>query len=874
MLEQPAIGKEIVVMRKCAATVWLAVVTVFISGVQAGDVGDAQWYVNSLKMKFVRIEQGTFQMGQVKTPLPPEVTVNGLDFTRTGDFDEHPVHRVKITKPFYMGIVEVTNYQYELFDPEHKKFRGKYGVSDNDDEAVVYVNWYDAQRFCNWLSDLEQLPYRLPTEAEWEYACRAGTNTNYYAGDILPKDYLKMARRTGGPVSVSLRVGRTPPNKWGLYDMHGNVEEWCNDWYGPYIQGEQLDPAGYATGDCKITRGGSYGTKVYYLRSANRMSALPGTKSWLMGFRVVIGQLPKTELLKQPIPPHQKYVQQQPASRREAYTDKPYFKGPRKFVNIPTDWYGPIFASHNHGPSIAPCPNGDLLATWFSTVTEGGREPVQAGAKLRYGREEWDQASLFWDTADRNNTGTSLWFDGDKTIYHFTGASFAGASKCMLAMRKSADSGRTWSGARILLPEFERGQVPSNKMFRMHDDTLAFPVDLNGAGLWMSRDEGLTWFNPGGIITGVHAAVAQLYDGRILAFGRSGEINGKMPMSISTDLGQTYTYYASEFPPIGGQQKCVLRKLQQGPLFFASFADNGTEITDAAGVKRTVRGLFAALSMDDGKTWINKRLVTDDGPGLPVEGTAGGLFMMSQRNAEYRGYMCSCQGLDGLIHLITSREHYTFNLKWLETPQPAIKYPPVKVTHVVENFDGPQKFDLNQWADYHAYKGGFNGKGQYTIDALGPLGGINRLVGKGSLEMMIEAKNFYFYPTLSKNPPGFTLWFKDDRVRTLKLDVRKFGIGVGLSDKIGKLPKFEDKSKLVSYTQPPSSFKLRLLYDEKSKRVRIYYGLNGDAAISELPESKAGVYFGEPLTESAAAFLLFSSGRMDLDRFEVKPINP
>ncbi|MHC4498707.1 MAG: formylglycine-generating enzyme family protein, partial [Planctomycetota bacterium] len=134
------------------------------------------------------------------------------------------------------------------------------------------------------------LSYRLPTEAEWEYACRAGTTSNYYAGDILPEQFSKRGK-------VFLQVGQTPPNAWGLHDMHGNVEEWCHDWYGPYQAETQLGPVGYITGDFKVLRGGSYSTPDSYLRSANRMAQLPECKNWLMGLRVVLGELPPTKPL-------------------------------------------------------------------------------------------------------------------------------------------------------------------------------------------------------------------------------------------------------------------------------------------------------------------------------------------------------------------------------------------------------------------------------------------------------------------------------------------------------------------------------------------------------------------------------------------------
>jgi formylglycine-generating enzyme required for sulfatase activity len=310
-------------------------------------------FVNSIGMKFVRIEPGTFQMGGGQSGLLPFEILphtggrgDRMDTLRPGDFDEKPVHTVKITKPFYMAVFEVTNFQYEMFDFNHKLSRdNQEGISKDDDSAVIYVNWYEAKVFCEWLSRKEGLPYRLPTEAEWEYACRAGTTTNYNVGDILPAEFKKKEK--------SLKVGQTPANKWGLYDMHGNVEEWCQDWYGPYKAGKQTDPIGYADGFIRVTRGGSHGNQTYGLRSANRLGTVPEDKHDLIGFRLVIGELPKTEGL--PVPPpelHQQNVV--PRSLEDVSKgpdpDKPYFKGPRKYVNIPRHMEGPVYASHNHSP--------------------------------------------------------------------------------------------------------------------------------------------------------------------------------------------------------------------------------------------------------------------------------------------------------------------------------------------------------------------------------------------------------------------------------------------------------------------------------------------------------------------------------------------
>jgi len=122
----------------------------------AGASEDAS-LTNSLGMTLVRIAPGSFQMGSTN-----------------GDYDEMPVHEVTLSRPFYMSATPVTNAQYEAFDPAHRALRGKRGLSKEDDEAVIFVSWLEAADFCDWLSEKEGKPYRLPTEAEWEYACRAG----------------------------------------------------------------------------------------------------------------------------------------------------------------------------------------------------------------------------------------------------------------------------------------------------------------------------------------------------------------------------------------------------------------------------------------------------------------------------------------------------------------------------------------------------------------------------------------------------------------------------------------------------------------------------------------------------------------------------
>jgi len=661
--------------------------------VAAGPAGAAQQpqmqsdFVNSLGMKMVRIEAGSFRMGQEKG----------------GDFDERPVHKVTISRPFHMGVTEVTNAQYEKFDPAHRKLRGKLGFSKGDDEAVVFVSWREGVAFCKWLSKKEGKPYRLPTEAEWEYACRAGTTTPYHTGEKLPKAFHKNVTLSWQPGSnrgkdkpVDLTVGATPANAWGLRDMHGNVEEWCGDWYGPYAKGDQVDPVGRADGDFKVTRGGSHSTTLAFLRSANRSGTLPADKSWLIGFRVVRGEAPETKPLPVVRPPlSARNVKQTvpPDLTRGPDPSKPFFRGPRVYVKPPRPENCPVFNRHNHCPALVNCPNGDLLAIWYTCRTEPGRELGIVASRLLYGADEWQPASPFWDAPDRNDHASALWVDEKGTIYHFNGLSAAATwGSLATIMRTSTDNGATWSRARLIMPEHGLHHMPIESVIRTKEGAILVPCDAvvggsGGSAVLVSRDDGKTWVDPGegrpapdfspgktgAWIAGIHAGFVQLRDGRLMAFGRGDAIDGRMPRSISNDLGRTWTYSASPFPPISGGQRLAILRLREGPILFCSFGKD-MSITDASGKQRAVSGLFAALSEDEGKTWSIKRPITDDSPPRRMDG--GGntrAFTLSARTAEPRGYLSICQTPDGVIHLISSRLHYEFNLAWIHTPAPEVE---------------------------------------------------------------------------------------------------------------------------------------------------------------------------------------------------------
>jgi len=629
-------------------------------------------YKNAINMKLARIEPGAFTMGSDR-----------------GDLDEQPTHRVTITRPFYMGITQVTNAQYERFDPAHRQLRGKLGFSAGDDEAVVFVSWHEAAAYCRWLSGRDGRPYRLPTEAEWEYACRAGTATEYSMGEQFARSHYKHQRHSWYPDPVKtkkefeivgLAVGEFEPNAWGLYDMHGNVEEWVQDWYGPYEAGDAADPSGRMDGDFKVARGGSHSTEVQYLRSAERMAALPEDKHWMLGFRVVLAEPVESAGLPAapPVLYQQNVPQEIPADIKKGPDPKSaYFAEPKVYVKVTPSEKGPFF-KHNHSPYVAQAPNGDLLAVWFTTNEESGREMKLVASRLRYGSQEWDEGSVFWDAPDRNMTGGSLWNDGGGKLVHVCGMGAAGTWGTLVqAVRTSADNGVTWSKARLMTLEHGVRTMPIPSLFRMSCGSLVLSCDAEtgstgGSNIWISDDEGDSWYDAGGLIAGIHAPVAELSDGRLLAYGRGDEIHGRMARSLSSDKGRTWTYSESEFDPIGMGQRAVLRRLSEGPLFFASFSDQ-MELLDRTGAVRRVNGLFAAVSYDDGQTWPYKRLVsTDREDGIWDGGAWTGEFKMDRTHAEPKGYLAMTQGENGLIHLLSSRIHYSFNLQWILNLSPGM----------------------------------------------------------------------------------------------------------------------------------------------------------------------------------------------------------
>jgi formylglycine-generating enzyme required for sulfatase activity len=241
---------------------------------------------NGMTMKLVRIEAGKFMMG----------------FPTKSRRD--PQHQVTISKPFYMGVTEVTQAQWKAV-MNTQPWQGKKRARSGNSHAASYISWKDATAFCTAVSEKTKRTVRLPTEAEWEYACRAGTTTAYSFGDDVPFRLRGSASRynprskmggyawyEGNAQKYAHRVGVKKPSVWGLYDMHGNVYEWTADWYGPYANSKARDPKGQATGWGRVIRGGSWLSVPSSCRSASRDAYSPDTLSGAFGFRVVAGEPP------------------------------------------------------------------------------------------------------------------------------------------------------------------------------------------------------------------------------------------------------------------------------------------------------------------------------------------------------------------------------------------------------------------------------------------------------------------------------------------------------------------------------------------------------------------------------------------------------
>jgi formylglycine-generating enzyme required for sulfatase activity/antitoxin component YwqK of YwqJK toxin-antitoxin module len=633
--------------------------------------------VNSLGMKLVSIAPGSFEMGAETNKFNlGEKTAESKD---APFWDETPRHKVNLTKGFRISEEEVTVEQF-------RKFRLDFQPTAYFAPYATGVSWSDAMAFCQWLSNKEGRTYRLPTEAEWEYACRAGTKTLFWSGDALPKEDV---------------------NPWGLKNMHSGPAEWCYDWHGEYPATEQTDPVGYDTGWAKVVRGGAVrsttvknpegkdaiapDTAPVWYRSANRCSLMPDTPEYdknhlcqFVGFRVVEGELPDTKLLPWTPELLLQGVKQSPADwMAKPDAQKPYFKA-GVLIPSPPDFTSPeecaavgysrAVQGKVHSGGITYCPNGDLLAISFSSSpgkSEAAPNTCMVVTRLRRGAEEWDMPELFYKLSGLNDQSGLLWNDNG-TIWFFGGGRDLG--QIPFRFTTSKDNGATWSELKPAVVVGQTGPFtaqPITSAFRGPDGTIYVGCDSKGAKslLWASKDEGKTWSDTGGRTAGRHTTFVVLKDGRMLGMGgKDSAVERYMPRVFSSDWGKTWSApEKTPFAAVGSNQRPKILGLADGKLFFAGDFQNIRMVSSPPPDDIKERGSYVALSADEGETWKIKRLAM----ATPHCGWRGVVSKTGKPQHGYGtlGYCDAVQTPDGLIHLMTSKGtpsmEFTVNEAWI-----------------------------------------------------------------------------------------------------------------------------------------------------------------------------------------------------------------
>jgi formylglycine-generating enzyme required for sulfatase activity len=250
------------------AILCLTVMAALLARVDAQPNDPPKYFTNGIGIKFVSIPAGTFVMGSPKD--------------ETGRKPDEVPHKVTLTKGFFLSVTLVTKRQWNAVMNED----GKLPRADRD-LPMETVSWGDCQEFLKKLRAKDGKPYRLPTEAEWEYACRAGTTTAYHGGNTLSTRQANFGKGMKGASKLATTpVGRYPANPWGLHDMHGNLWEWCQDWYNDYPPKDTTDPHGSKDGTERVLRGGSFTDIAQHCRSATRHKCEPNVRDHTIGFRV------------------------------------------------------------------------------------------------------------------------------------------------------------------------------------------------------------------------------------------------------------------------------------------------------------------------------------------------------------------------------------------------------------------------------------------------------------------------------------------------------------------------------------------------------------------------------------------------------------
>ena len=634
---------------------------------------------NSLGIRLLQIHPGRFMMGAETDTF--DLGPKNAESKDAPYKDEMPVHQVQISKSFQISEEPVTVEQF-------KKFKPGFVSAGGFEPYATGVSWTDAMRFCKWLGEKEGVSYRLPTEAEWEYSCRAGTSSLFWSGTKLPKL-------------------EEDCNSWGLKRMHLGPPQWCLDWYGDYTDAMQIDPVGYDSGWARVIRGGASrslkiksetgedkiipDTGAVWARCANRCGLMPdlpdfetGHAVHFTGFRIVRAEMPGSK----PLPAIAKWpfrgVSQNPADwAKSPDSAKPYFKA-RVAVPSPPDFvsvdqceavgFSPAMQGKMHSGGITWCENGDLLAISFSSnleKSESAPSTCMVATRLRRGAQDWDMPEVFYKIPGLNDQSALLWNDHGK-IWFFGGGRDLG--DVPFRFTQSTNNGANWSELQPAVVKGKMGSYvaqPITSAFRGPDGTIYVATDSRGGHslLWASKDEGKSWFDTGGRTAGRHSTFALLKDGRIVGVGgKDTAIDGYMPQVFSSDFGKTWsTPEKTPFPGIGSNQRPKILRLASGRLFFVSDYQNIRIFNSPPPADVKERGSFVALSDDEGATWKFKRLAlaTPHNGWTGVEKHTG----KPQHGFGTVGYCDAVQSPDGLIQLLCSKGkpsmHFTMNEAWI-----------------------------------------------------------------------------------------------------------------------------------------------------------------------------------------------------------------
>lgn len=607
-------------------------------------------FTNGQGMRMLPIEPGEFMMG-------------GGEIVR--DHHALPLHKVTLTEGFYMAEQPVTVGQYEAFlratgrEDAHGEWRG----------YVIGVSHEAAQAYALWLSGLYNRSYHLPTEAEWEY--------------------------------VAKHPGRFAVDRMG--DMH--LREWCFDWYAPYTDLAETDPAGPENGLFRCVRGGyldnprrynAYPREPYY-----RAALPPGYCHFSadtnndfgrhnVGFRVVMGKQPRPSRAQRPF-----YASVAVWQETEAFAafappaDTPYFRK-RYLFPVPPDnctaresrlaGFAPGFRHHHHSPGFTAAANGDLLFSAYSTYHEYDAEAGLVACRFRVGEDEWCLPDVFIDTVGVNDHGPMLHTGRDGRLYHIWGWPQLDRAY-PFQYTVSDDNGETWSDVRFPLFRDKAEYVdpqPINSCVEASDGTFYVASDaaahvsldetgkqLGGASsvLWRSRDGLQTWENPKARTAGRHTTAVELKDGSILALGgKNTNIDGYMPAAITTDGGDSYRVVKTPFPAENSGQRPSILRLASGALVVCGDYQTKKNLKPADMQEKA--GSYAAFSDDEGATWTFRQLW-----GAQARKKGTGEF----GGASTLGYSVMKQSPDGLIHIVCTNVqpllHLCFNEAWLRAPE-------------------------------------------------------------------------------------------------------------------------------------------------------------------------------------------------------------